>query len=328
MKNFWQELNKPILALAPMCGVTDLPFRLIAKKYGADLLYTEMIMVQSLARNNPAAIRLAQIDESEKPVIIQLGGKEPKLFKESAKIVREMGASGIDINFGCPAKKIAGNDSGVSLLRNLDLAREIVEATISGAKDLPVSIKTRTSIKLKDGKGSQNSLDLLEKIKDLPIAAVMIHGRSFESPWIEAVDYEYIRKVKESFKGIVLANGGIYEPQIAKTALEISGADGLGIGHGVYGRPWIFQEIKDYLNTGTYAPKTWAEKKQIALEHLDLAYRIKGELGLPEFKKQLLWYIKGLPGAASYREKMSQIASLADFKQALLDFPDDLETVN
>ena len=327
MQNFWQEFNKPILALAPMCGVTDLPFRLMTKKYGADLLYTEMIMVQSLARNNPAAIRLAKIDENEKPVIIQLGGKEPKLFKESAKIAKEMGASGIDINFGCPAKKIAGNDSGVALLRNLTLSREIIEATLNGAGHLPVSIKTRTSIKLKDGKGHQTSLDLLDYVQDLPIAAVMIHGRSFEAPWIEEIDYEYIKQVKRSFKGIVLANGGIYEPEIAKKTLDITGADGVGIGHGVYGRPWIFQEIKDYLQTGKYINKTWAEKKQIALEHLSLAHEKKGDLGLPEFKKQLLWYIKGLPGAASYRERMSQITSLNDFKQALLDFPDNLDNV-
>lgn len=323
MKNFWQELNKPILALAPMCGVTNLPFRLIAKKYGADLLYTEMIMVQSLARNNPAAIRLAEIDKSEEPIIIQLGGKEPKLFKESAKIAKELGASGIDINIGCPAKKIAGNDSGVALLRNLDLAREIVEATISGANGLPISIKTRTSIKLKDGQSQQNSLDLLDHLQGLPIAALMVHGRSFEAPWIEEVDYNYIRKIKESFKGVVLANGGIYDPEIAKIALEVSGADGIGIGHGVYGRPWIFQEIRNYLQTGKYRPKTWSEKKQIALEHLDLVHNRQGDLGLPEFKKQLLWYIKGLPGAANYREKMSHIISLADFKAVLLNFPDN-----
>lgn len=323
MKTFWEKLNKPILALAPMCGVSDLPFRLMCKKMGADLLYTEMIMVQSLVRQNPSSLRLAEIDKEEQPVIIQLGGKEPEYFKKSAQIAKTMGASGIDINFGCPAKKIAGNDSGVALLRNLDLAREIIEATLTGANGLPVSIKTRTSIKLKDGKGNQTSLDLLEHVKDLPLAAVMIHGRSFEAPWIEEVDYNYIKKVKESFKGIVLANGGIDEPETAKKVLEITGADGIGIGHGVYGRPWIFQEIKDYLQTGKYKPKTWLEKKEIALKHLSLAYEKKGEIGLPEFKKQLLWYIKGLPGAAAYREKMSQINRLEDFKKALEDFPDN-----
>jgi tRNA-dihydrouridine synthase B len=322
MKNFWQEFNKPILALAPMCGVTDLPFRLMCKRLGADLVYTEMIMVQSLVRKNPSAFRLAELDEKERPVIIQLGGKEPEYFKESAKIIKELGADGIDINFGCPAKKIAGNDSGVALLRNLPLAREIIEKTLEGANGLPVSIKTRTSIKMTDG-SIQTSLDLLDYVKDLPISAVMIHGRSFEAPWIEEVDYDYIRQVKEKFKGIVLANGGVYEPEKAQEVLELTKADGIGIGHGVYGRPWIFNEIKEHLKTGSYREKTWPEKKAIALEHLALVHEKKGDLGLPEFKKQLLWYIKGLPGASVYREKMSQINTLNDFKQALLDFPDE-----
>lgn len=324
MKNFWQELNKPILALAPMCGVTNLPFRLMCKKMGADLVYTEMIMVQSLVRKNPSALRLAEVEEDEKPVILQLGGKEPEYFKASAKIVKELGVNGIDINFGCPAKKIAGNDSGVALLRNLPLAREIIEKTLEGADGLPVSIKTRTSIKMKDG-SIQTSLDLLEHVKDLPVAAVMIHGRSFEAPWIEEVDYDYIRQVKEKFKGVVLANGGVYEPEKAKEVLEITKADGIGIGHGVYGRPWIFQEIKDHLKNGKYKTKTWPQKKSIALEHLNLVYEKRGEPGLPEFKKQLLWYIKGLPGASVYREKMSQINSLDDFKKALIDFPNKIE---
>jgi len=124
MSNFWQQLPKPILALAPMCGVTDLPFRLLCKEHGADLVYTEMTMVQSLSRRNPAALRLAQVDASEQPVIIQLGGKEPEHFRKAAQIARELGASGIDINMGCPAKRVAGNGSGVSLLRDHDLARQ------------------------------------------------------------------------------------------------------------------------------------------------------------------------------------------------------------
>lgn len=321
MSNFWQQFNKPILALAPMCSVTDLPFRLICKELGADLVYTEMTMVQSLSRLNPAALRLAQIDPAEQPVIIQLGGKEPEHFLKAAQIARELGAAGIDINMGCPAKKIAGNGSGVSLLRDLRLARQIIEATLEGAGDLPVSIKTRTSIKLPDGSRSQSSLDLLDFIKDLPIAAVMIHGRNFESPWSESVDYDYIKQVKQTFSGIVLANGGIYEPETAKEVLDLTGADGVGIAHGVYGRPWIFEEIRNYLTTGHYQPKDWTYKQSIALKHLHLSQRIKGDLGLPEFKKQLLWYIKGLPGAASYRDKMAQINTLTDFEQALRDFP-------
>jgi tRNA-dihydrouridine synthase B len=321
MANFWQQFNKPILALAPMCGVTDLPFRLICKELGTDLVYTEMTMVQSLSRQNPAALRLAQLDPSEQPVIIQLGGREPEHFRAAAKIARQLGAAGIDINMGCPAKKIAGNGSGVSLLRDLELARQIIEATLEGAGDLPVSIKTRTTIKLPGQDQTQSSQDLLRFVADLPIAAVMIHGRNFEAPWSETVNYDYIREVKNFFPGIVLANGGIYEPEIAKQVLDQTGADGVGIGHGVYGRPWIFEEIRDYLATGHYTPKDWNYKLQVALKHLHLSQKIKGDLGLPEFKKQLLWYIKGLPGAASYRDKMAQINTLTDFEQALRDFP-------
>jgi tRNA-dihydrouridine synthase B len=323
MSNFWQQFTKPILALAPMCGVTDLPFRLICKELGADLVYSEMIMVQSLARRNPSALRLAEISPDEQPVIIQLGGREPEHFRTSARMVKEIGADGIDINFGCPAKKIAGNGSGVALLRDLQLARDIIEATLEGADGLPLSIKTRTSIKLPGQNVSQSSLDLLDFIKDLPISAVMIHGRSFESPWSEEIDHDYIKEVKRTFKGVVLANGGIYEPEQAQEVLELTGADGVGIGHGVYGRPWIFDEIRSYIETGHYDKKSWSYRKAIALRHLSLCQSIKGDKGLPEFKKQLLWYIKGLPGASAYREKMSQINNLADFENALNEFPAD-----
>lgn len=321
MSNFWHQFTKPILALAPMCGVTDLPFRLICKRYGADLVYSEMIMVQSLARQNPSALRLAEISDEERPVIIQLGGREPEHFRTSARMVREIGANGIDINFGCPAKKIAGNGSGVAILRDLQLAHDIIEATLEGAGDLPVSIKTRTSIKLPGQNSSNSSLDLLEFIKDLPISAVMIHGRSFESPWSESVDYDYIKQVKQIFPGIVLANGGIYEPEQAREVLNHTGADGIGIGHGVYGRPWIFNEIRQYLETGAYDQKTWSDKKIIALEHLRLTEELKGQYGLTEFKKQLLWYLKGQPGASVYREQLSRLNDLSDFEQVINNFP-------
>jgi nifR3 family TIM-barrel protein len=317
MKNFWQNLPKPILALAPMCGVTDLPFRLICKQHGADVVYSEMIMVQSLVRNNKNAFVLSEMSEQERPVIIQLGGNEPKMFFTAAKMVAELGADGIDINFGCPAKKIAGNGSGVALLRDLERSYQIVQATIEGAQGLPVSIKTRSRIKLADKANTHTSLDLLDKVKDLPVAAVMIHGRSYEAPWVENVDYDYIREVKETFNGIVLANGGIYDPQKAKEVLEITKADGLGIAHGVYGRPWIFQQIKDYLSKGSYDEPTWGEKQKIALQHLQLAYELKGQVGLNEFKKQLLWYVKGVPGAAAQRDKLAKLNTIEEFEQTL-----------
>jgi len=146
----------------------------------------------------------------------------------------------------------------------------------------------------------------------------MIHGRSFEAPWIEEVDYEYIKEVKQKFSGVVLANGGIYEPEIAKKVLDITGADGVGIGHGVYGRPWIFNQIKQYLQTGDYQNLSWEEKRQVAISHAELTFRLKGQLGLVEFRKQLLWYVKGLPRATDYRQELVRLEKLADIQACLM----------
>lgn len=317
MSNFWQNLPKPFLALAPMCGVTDLPFRTICHTLGADVVYTEMIMVQALAYKGKKTLALAEISDNERPVVLQLGGNDPELFFRAAQVVKEIGPDGIDINFGCPAKKVAGNGSGVALLRDLEKSYQIIQATIEGAGGIPVSIKTRSQIKSTDKSEVITSLRLLEKIQDLPVAAVMMHGRSFEAPWIEDVDYEYIKQVKQFFKGIVIANGGIYSVPKAKEVLEITGADGLGIGHGVYGQPWIFNQIKEYLKTGKFTEMSWPEKREVALKHAELAFKIKGEHGLVELRKQLLWYVKSLPHATDYREKLVKLKTLAEITRAL-----------
>jgi len=313
---FWEKLEYPILEMAPMCGVTDLPFRLICHKYGADVVCTEMIMVQALSRHDKKSLAMAKVDDAERPVMIQLGGKDPEQFYKSAKIIQELGANGIDINFGCPAKKVVGSGGGVSLLLLLDLCREIVQATIEGAGNLPVSIKTRKHIKDKKG-NIITSIDLINKLHNLPIAAIMIHGRTYEAPWTQEVDYEYIAEVRKVWPGILLANGGIYEPEIAKSALEITGANGLGIAHGVYGRPWIFNQIKELLKSGQYHQPTWAEKRQVALEHARLAFELKGPHGLIELRKQLVWYVKGLENATDYRKNLVNVTTLDQVEEAL-----------
>jgi len=317
MTNFWDKLKKPILALSPMCGVTDLPFRTICHNYGADVVYSEMIMVQALAHKGKKTLEMAKISDDERPVIIQLGGNDPELFYQAAKIVaEEIRPDGIDINFGCPAKKVAGHGSGVSLLRDLEKSYQIIQATIEGSK-LPVSLKTRTQIKSSDKSKIHYSWELIDKVKDLPIAALMIHGRSFEAPWIEEVDYNYIKEIRSHFKGILIANGGIDSPAKAKEVLELTGADGVGIGHGVYGRPWIFKQSKEYLKNGKTDDLTWPEKRKIALEHAKLAFEIKGPHGLVELRKQLLWYIKGLPNATDYRQSLVRLDKLEDIEKTL-----------
>ena len=317
MTNFWEKLPQPILALAPMAGISDLPFRLLARQQGADLVYSEMIMVQALVRDNKKTLEMIKIRAEEQPVIIQLSGKDPEAFYRSAQMLQKVAPAGIDINLGCPARKVAGQGSGVALLRDLERTYQIIQATISGGGGLPVSIKTRTKIKSHDRKKTITSLDLVEKIKDLSVAAIMIHGRSFEAPWIEEVDYEFIKKLREKFSGIVLANGGIYSPEIAKMVLKKTGVAGLGIAHGAYGRPEIFKQIKDYLETGTYQVLSWPEKKALALQHAQLILEIKGPLGLIELRKQLPWYLKGLKNAKAYRQDLVRVETLEDIKKVL-----------
>lgn len=313
---FWEKLEYPILEMAPMCGVTDLPFRLLCHKNGADVVCTEMIMVQALSRHDKKSMVMAKVDNAERPVMVQLGGKDPEQFYKSAQVVQELGADGVDINFGCPAKKVVGSGGGVSLLRDLSLCREIVQATIEGAGNLPVSIKTRKHIKDKKG-NIITSIDLLNELKGLPIAAVMIHGRTYEAPWTEEVDYNYIAGVRKVWNGILLANGGIYEPEIAKNVLAITGANGLGIAHGVYGRPWIFKQIKDLLKNGSYSQLTWPEKRQVAIEHAKLAFELKGAHGIIELRKQLVWYVKGLENATDYRKNLVNVSTLDQVIEAL-----------
>ena len=320
MENFWTKLKKPIVALAPMCGVTDLPFRLICHNYGADVVYSEMTMVQALAHKGKKTMDMVKILDAERPVIIQLGGNDPELFYKAAQVVAdEIGPNGIDINFGCPAKKVAGHGSGVSLLRDLEKSYQIIQATIEGAHGLPVSFKTRTQIKSTDKCSVHCSLELIEKVKDLPVAAIMIHGRSFEAPWVEEVDYDYIKQVRKQFKGILLANGGLYDPQKVKEVLELTGADGVGIAHGVYGRPWIFNQIKEYLKTGQFTDLSWPQKRKIALEHAQVAFETKGTHGLLELRKQLLWYVKGLTNATNYRQSLVTLNTLEEIEQALMN---------
>lgn len=320
MENFWLKLKKPILALAPMAGITDLPFRVICREYGADVVYTEMIMVQALIHKGKKVMELAKISEEERPVVLQLGGNDPELFYKAAQVVaNEIGPNGIDINFGCPAKKVAGHGSGVSLLRDLEKSFQIVQATIEASCGLPVSFKTRTQVKSKDKSKIHYSWELIDKVKCLDVSTIMVHGRSFEAPWIEDVDYEYIKSVRNHFKGVLLANGGVNSPEKAKEVLGITCADGLGIGHGVYGRPWIFNQIKNFLNTGKYVDLTWREKRKIALEHAKFAFEVKGAHGLVELRKQLLWYVKGLPNAANYREKLVKLNKLDDIEKALME---------
>ena len=330
MSNFWQKLKKPILALAPMAGITDSAFRQICRKHGADVVYSEMASVSALYFKPEKTLELVKFEKTERPYVIQLFGKHPEHFAKAAKIISEkVKPDGVDINFGCPAKKVFGHGSGCALMPQKKLAREIISAVCENTK-LPVSLKIRAGV------GEVDAIEFIENVKDLPFAAVMIHCRTFEQKFSGPADFSVAEKIKKIIPDrIVLGNGGITEAQQAKEILEkYPLLDGLGIARGTLGRPWIFEEIKQLLQecrertcafrkNGTdisvpYNKNYGLSKiKKIAIEHARLLYKTKGQKGFLEIRKHLAWYVKGFPNASELRQKLVRVESIEEIKKIL-----------
>lgn len=310
MTNFWQKLSKPILALAPMAGVSDSAFRQLCKSFGADVVYTEMISADALHYDSKKTLELLQFKKSEKPIVCQLFGKRPAMFKRACQVVQMAGFDGIDLNFGCPAKKVVAHGGGVTLMRDLKHCRELIEVTLENT-NLPVSVKIRSGI------DEVTALDFIKAIKGLPVSAVMIHGRPFKNPYSAVIDYEMIKKVKENFPGVVLGNGGINQPEAAKKMLDSTGVDGVGLARGLYGKPWLFKQIKDYLKVGKYQELKFSQIKKVAIKHAQLAYQAKGDWGIVETRKHLAWYVKGFNGAAELRQQLVQANNIKEIKKIL-----------
>ena len=308
MNSFWNNLEKPIYALAPLAGITNSPFRMVCKEYGADVLYSEMTSADGLHFKSKKTLAMLKFNKKEKPVVIQLFGKDPEKFKTAAKIVEESGADGIDINFGCPARKVVAHGGGVNLMKNLDLCYDIIKATCDNTS-LPVSIKIRTSIQDEDKKIT--ALDFLKKISDLPVQVVMIHGRSYEQGFKKEIENKIIKKARKYFKGIILANGGVVDSKSAKKTLRKTKADGLGLARGLFGKPWFFNELKTGFNPD------WPEIKKIILKHANYSYNALGDHGIIEMRKHLLWYVKGLKNAKSLRKELVKVETINDIKKAL-----------
>lgn len=308
--NFWAKLKKPILALAPMAGITDSAFRQLCKYYGADVLYSEMTSADGLAYESKKTLKMLDHSAGEKPLVIQLFGKKPEHFKTAAKLVAKSGAQGIDINFGCPARKVVAHGGGISLMKDFKLCKEIISYACDGSS-LPVSIKIRTSIK------GISAFDFLQYLKDLPIAAVMIHGRSYEQGFSGPIDFSFVKKIKQQFKGIVLVNGGINTPIDAEISLDKTQADGLGLARGVLGKPWLFEQIKDYLSKGAFSEYGFEDIKTVAIRHVQLVYKTKGNHGIIETRKHLAWYFKSFPNAKNLRSRLVRANTIKEVKDIL-----------
>ncbi|RMD59741.1 tRNA-dihydrouridine synthase [Candidatus Parcubacteria bacterium] len=303
--NFWSQLNRPILALAPMAGLTDSAFRLVCRQWGAGVVYSEMASVTALAYNPKKTLEMLKFSEQERPYVVQLFGSNPEHFKQAVKMVeKEIKPDGIDINFGCPAKKVLRQGAGACLMDNLPLARQIIEAALDSAS-VPVSIKTRRKV------GKTDILSFLNFVSDLPLAALMVHGRSLNEGFSGEVDFGLLAKCRQHFRGIFLVNGGIFDWRTAHLALKASGADGVGIARGAVGRPWIFKEIKEKRDQKV-------NPCEVAYQHTKLAWEFKGEGGIIEMRKHLAAYVKGLPGARALRQRLVQVKELEEIREILL----------
>ena len=320
--NFWLQLKKPILALAPMEGVTDVAFRTLCREQGADVVYIEFLPAEAIAHGAPTVLKKMEHRDDERPVICQIFGKTPEAFTAASIKVQAMGFDGLDLNFGCPARKVVSHGSGVALLREPQYARRLVEAALEKIS-IPLSIKVRSSIR-KESKdvapGSQErstALDLVEAIRDVPIAAIMVHGRNYEQGHQGEVDTEMIRAVKQKFPGLVLANGGITTPEQVKTMLDETGVDGVGIARGSWGQPWIFSQARQYLETGKYTAIEPQRVADIIQRHATLLMEYKGNRGLLEFRKHFARYISGFPGAADLRAKAVRVETMDDVEAVI-----------
>jgi len=340
--NFWQKLAKPILALAPMAGVTDIAFRQMCKEFGADVIFTEFASTDALVYKSKKTLDMIKFADKERPLVIQIFGKDPKMFAQAGKILEATGCDGIDINFGCPAYKVVRHGGGISLMKNPKLCAELVQALTESVK-IPVSIKIRASIKTDalakkikrtssalpadiidptDYDSNQDldeitALDLVKAIKHLPIASLMIHARSYERPFDGEPNIAIVKQIRQIWNKILIYNGGVYTPEIAKQMLNETQADGLGIARGAWGRPWLFKQIKEYLKTGKYNEPACDEIKKYILKHAESAQQAKGEHGLIELRKHLAWYVKGWPGAKKIRDALVRTSNIEEIKQIL-----------
>lgn len=306
--NFWQQLKTPIYALAPMAGVADSAFRQICKKAGADVLYSEMASATALVYAPEKTLELVEFVKNERPYVVQLFGSKPEHFAIAAKLITEtLKPDGLDINFGCPVKKVAKQGAGAILMSDLKLSRAVIKSVLDNT-NLPVSIKIRAR------SGDIDALKFLDQMADLPIAAVMIHGRTMAQGHTGEVDWQLIGQARAHFAGIILANGGVVDLKTAQELLDNTGADGLGIARGALGKPWIFEELK----SKKQIIKSRAEIFKIALTHTKLAEKLKGKTGLVEMRKHLCCYVTGMDGANELRKELVKVESLNDVKNIFL----------
>ena len=316
------ELKNNII-LAPMAGLTDLPFRRICEIYKPGLVVTEMVSSKALQYNDEKTKKLLNMEDEVRPISAQIFGSDIEAMRYAASYVSKI-ADIVDINMGCPAPKVVKNGDGSRLLLDLKKVREITKAVVE-ASEVPVTVKIR--------KGWDNehivALEVAQIIEEAGAKAITVHGRTRSEFYTGVADWDIIKKVKENVKIPVIGNGDIKTPEDAKKIIEYTKCDGIMIGRATLGNPWLIEQIKDYLENGTIREITNEERIEIIFKHIDLEVKEKGEnVGIKEMRKHICYYLKGLPMASEVRNKVNQLETKKEVKTTLTEYFNTIKHIN